>query len=227
MESLSKPDEEEPLQASALMCYHCFDVLVDHLTSSDNIAPRPLNINPKVECPLFVTWELCTNNHWHLRGCIGTLSPRPLYRSVKEYALTSATRDRRFHPISFEETPLLRVGVSLLIKYQPCKDVWDWTIGVHGILIKFCVTNKHYSATYLPEVAHEQGWDHQQAIASLIQKAGYTGKIDDHLYPKIQCTRYQSSKHKQTFQDYLVHKGYNPLPPTLTNKSTVSSCNIN
>jgi AMMECR1 domain-containing protein len=38
------------------------------------------------------------------------------------------------------------------------QDCHDWEVGKHGILISF--TDKggtNYSATYLPEVAHEQG----------------------------------------------------------------------
>lgn len=94
---------------------------------------------------------------FELRGCIGTLAPRPLRTAIGEFALTSAFRDGRFNPIAKHELPHLRVAVSLLINYEECRHVHDWVIGVHGIIITFRHGSADYSATYLPEVAQEQG----------------------------------------------------------------------
>ena len=94
---------------------------------------------------------------FELRGCIGTLAPRPLSTAIGEFALTSAFRDGRFNPIDKHELPFLRVAVSLLVNYEECNHVHDWVIGVHGIIITFRYGSADYSATYLPEVAQEQG----------------------------------------------------------------------
>lgn len=94
---------------------------------------------------------------FELRGCIGTLAPRPLRTAIGEFALTSAFRDGRFNPIAKHELPHLRVAVSLLVNYEECRHVHDWVIGVHGIIITFRHGSADYSATYLPEVAQEQG----------------------------------------------------------------------
>jgi len=94
---------------------------------------------------------------FELRGCIGTLAPRPLRTAIGEFALTSAFRDGRFNPIDKHELPHLRVAVSLLVNYEECSHVHDWVIGVHGIIITFRHGSADYSATYLPEVAQEQG----------------------------------------------------------------------
>ncbi len=100
------------------------------------------------------------DSDYDLRGCIGTLAPRPLHQALSEFALHSALRDRRFDPITLEELPLLRVGVSLLVKYEECDHCHDWEVGVHGIIIRFeCGRGKDYSATYLPEVARDQRYD--------------------------------------------------------------------
>ena len=45
----------------------------------------------------------------------------------------------------------------------------------HGIKITFESEGRHYSATYLPGVAAEQGWDKNETLKSLIKKAGYKG----------------------------------------------------
>jgi AMME syndrome candidate gene 1 protein len=149
------------------MCRYCFDMLVHELFGTDETRNHPpsLELVPKLpesaSTPLFITWEKQQRppdlKHYSLRGCIGTLSPRPLITAIGEYALLAALKDRRFDPIRSEELPYLRVGVSLLVNYEPCDHVHDWEVGFHGILIKFSDNpNTEYSATYLPEVAKEQ-----------------------------------------------------------------------
>jgi uncharacterized protein (TIGR00296 family) len=236
-------DSGAKLVATPSMCFHCFDVLVEELQTASSTFTSKKRIHQKknnwatttpafasdlldvsVECPLFVTWEKQKNkhkseDHWNLRGCIGTLSPRLIVTSVGEYALISALRDRRFNPVQLSELPSLRVSVSLLVQYEVCENVHDWTVGVHGILIKFedndngSSSGQHFSATYLPEVPKEQGWDHKETLDSLIEKAGYHGAVTPKLLQSIHCTRYQSSKCKITFDDYVLQhcQGTNPI----------------
>jgi uncharacterized protein (TIGR00296 family) len=175
------------VEATAEMCHYCFDLLVHELkfnTTNDDKRkskqlkpPSPdflLTLPKSAQTPLFITWEKLQlaataskpSQSYGLRGCIGTLSPRPLTSAIGEYALTAALRDRRFDPIRHDEIPHLRVGVSLLVKYEQCDHVHDWEVGLHGILINFTLddgvsasassTTADYSATYLPEVAKEQ-----------------------------------------------------------------------
>jgi uncharacterized protein (TIGR00296 family) len=178
--------------------------------------------NDAVECPLFITWDKLKHSAsrkqqehrdgYELRGCIGTLSPKPLVSSIGEYALISALRDKRFNPVSLQEFPHLRVSVSLLVQYEDCDHVHDWTVGTHGIMIRWMdeLRQTEYSSTYLPEVAAEQGWDQVTTVASLIRKAGYHGRVCDDLLEKIQCTRYQSSKQKVTFDEFVKRRGHDP-----------------
>jgi uncharacterized protein (TIGR00296 family) len=151
------------------MCFHCFDVLVKELVHGGAHHKRKhpetpdfLKELPKTaQTPLFVTWDkykFSAQSQYVLRGCIGTLSPKPLITAIGEYSLMAALQDRRFKPVESHELPHLRVGVSLLVKYEDCDHVHDWEVGVHGIIIKFTDDdNVMYSATYLPEVAKEQG----------------------------------------------------------------------
>ncbi len=232
-----KKASAQKLSASSTMCYCCFDTLIDGLqqsnqrnTAGNKRKQKPDFVeelaNPSVQCPLFVTWEKCSRNEstWQLRGCIGCLSPRPLATDVSEYALISALNDRRFNPIALEEIPSLRVAVSLLVDYEDCKDVYDWTIGVHGILIKFVVNGRRFDGTFLPEVAKEQRWDHAQTLSSLVRKAGYNGAISTELLKGIKCTRYQSSKCKVTYGEYVNTKckGVDPLQSHLESKRSQS-----
>jgi uncharacterized protein (TIGR00296 family) len=192
-----------------------------------------------VECPIFITWEKCFNSNnnnnassspsWQLRGCIGNLSPRLLATAVEEYAMISAFNDRRFKPIKKTEMHSLRVAVSLLVKYEICKDVYDWTIGVHGILIKFVVNGQHYDGTFLPEVSKQQRWDHTKTISSLIKKAGHDGTITQELLTSIDCTRYQSSKCISTYTEYVNDKckGIDPIFSTIPPPPTTATSNNN
>jgi AMMECR1 domain-containing protein len=80
-------------------------------------------------------------------------------------------------------------------------------IGIHGIIIEFEDSNgNYYSATYLPDVASEQGWSHLEAVTSLMKKAGFRRSVSPAMLQKLKVTRYRSSKHKLTYQEYLAIK---------------------
>lgn len=126
---------------------------------------------------------------------------------LREYAITSATNDSRFSPISRDEYPLLSCAVSILTHFEPCSSYMDWDIGLHGIRIEFLnERGAKRSATYLPEVAHEQGWNHLQTIDSLLRKGGYKAPITSEMRKSIQVTRYRSEKLTLHYNDYVQSK---------------------
>jgi len=95
--------------------------------------------------------------------------------------------------------------VSLLVDFEDGADYLDWTIGLHGIWIEFVNENgRSKTATYLPQVAQEQGWTKLQAIDSLLRKGGYVAPIDDATRKAIKLTRYKSSKCEVSYADYLA-----------------------
>lgn len=72
------------------------------------------------------------------------------------------------------------IGRSLAIDWNPLNTLSSPSLDSrqvdrHGVIIEFEINDRKYSATYLPDVALEQGWDQLQAITSLIKKAGYNG----------------------------------------------------
>lgn len=180
------------------MCFFCFDVLVNHL---NHVAP------PKNPCftnepfPLFVTWQLGEDKH--LRGCIGTFKATNLHLGLRDYAIQSATKDERFHPINRDELNNLYVSVSILTHFEEANDYLDWEVGVHGIRIEFLnERGSKRSATYLPEVASEQAWNRVQTIDSLLRKGGFRGSITDDVRRSIKLTRYRSEKITVSYTDY-------------------------
>ncbi|XP_077514844.1 nuclear protein AMMECR1 isoform X2 [Amblyomma americanum] len=156
---------------------------------------------PPLQSPLFVTWNIGKDKR--LRGCIGTFNAMNLHSGLREYAVTSAFKDSRFSPITRDEFNKLHVSVSILRHFEDGNDYMDWEIGIHGIRIEF-LTEKgsKRTATYLPEVAPEQGWDHVQTIDSLLRKGGYKGSISNDLRKSIHLTRYQSEKVSISYQEY-------------------------
>jgi len=130
------------------------------------------------EYPLFVTWNQhsARSGQKSLRGCIGTFAAQELESGLQSYALTSALEDTRFSPIPASLLPQLSVHVTLLTNFSsPVRDPYDWTIGTHGIRISFTLHGRRYGATYLPSVAEEQGWTKEEALISLMKKAGWNG----------------------------------------------------
>lgn len=154
--------------------------------------------------PLFVTWNsLVSKGQPRLRGCIGTFIPQSVQMGLHEYTLKSAFEDGRFSPIQFQEISKLQCSVSLLTDFEPARDLEDWTIGTHGITIEFQDQfSRRRSATYLPEVAPQQGWSKDETLQFLFEKAGV--RATPSIKAKTTLTRYQSSKCSLVYDEYLA-----------------------
>jgi len=189
------------------LCLFAFDLLISRLRHFSEPS-CPASIPDTDDYALFVTWNKKgrEGERAQLRGCIGTLSPLNLRRGIHTYTLASAFRDKRFRPISIEELENLSVSVSILYDFMSTRDVYDWQVGVHGIIIDFCDKGETYSATYLPEVCVEQGWTKEECISSLIRKSGYRNVITENLLKSIRLTRYSSKKYSLSYSEYLRHR---------------------
>lgn len=183
------------------MCVFCFDVLNNELNNMDD-PRRPHFTNDPY--PLFVTWKIGKDKR--LRGCIGTFSAMELHSGLREYALTSALKDSRFSPITRDELPRLTVSVSILQGFEEARGHLDWTLGIHGIRIEFLnERGARRTATYLPQVAVEQGWDQIQTIDSLLRKGGFRGQITQDTRRAIKLTRYQSTECQMSYSEWREH----------------------
>jgi len=192
--------------ATKLHCVYCFDVIVEDLKGIRRPPSDPTSPTfERTKYPMFVTWKKHNGDgiNWRLRGCIGTFSARDLTDGLKEYARHSAFKDSRFPPVTDREIPFLSCDVSLLTEFERAKDVNDWKVGLHGITIDFTIDGRAYSATFLPEVAKEQGWSKSETISELIAKSGYKKTLSTKSQQNIRVTRYQSSKCALTYEEYL------------------------
>jgi len=118
-----------------------------------------------------------------------------LHDDVISDGINSAFDDTRFSPISLSELPTLSTSVTLLTSFTPCAHALDWDLGTHGIRISFQHHGKRYGATYLPNVAVEQGWNKEETIVSLMRKAGWSGRSREWRDVKgMNVVRYQGKK---------------------------------
>jgi AMMECR1 domain-containing protein len=178
--AIESPSDYTELKATDEMCLHCFDVLLKYILQ-EKMTSQEVDflhtLSPNIICPLFVTWDIRkmngksksvgstdndesgeANDTFILRGCIGSLAPKTLKSALGEYALASALRDGRFRPIVQNEVPLLRVAVSLLVKYEEFNHAHDWEVGTHGIIIKFSHGNIEYSGRWISYEEHFILW---------------------------------------------------------------------
>lgn len=184
------------------MVYYCFDILLSHLKRAELPRSRWPKF-PNDPYPLFVTWKY--GKEKRLRGCIGTFTALRLHEGLREYSLSSALKDSRFQPVRLDEVHKLHCSVSLLTNFESDKNYLDWEIGIHGIRIEFHNEKGHRkTATYLPEVAKEQGWTRTETIDSLLRKAGYWKPVTDDFRNTIKLTRYRSEKIIVAYDEYLA-----------------------
>ncbi len=110
------------------------------------------------------------NKHGQLRGCIGSLEARqPLGRAIIEAAVSAATQDPRFPPVTSAELDDLHIEVSVLSPMRKVESPDEIVVGKHGVVVRQGMR----SGVFLPQVATEQGWDRDTMLTTLcLHKAG-------------------------------------------------------
>lgn len=133
------------------------------------------------------------NKGGELRGCIGhPLPTTPLVNAVIDSAISSATRDPRFPPVTLEELSALEVEVSVLSKPEPIKvkSPREYpkhiVIGRDGLIIEWL----GYAGLLLPQVPVEWGWDAEEFLSHACMKAGL---MPDHwLREGVQISKFSA-----------------------------------
>lgn len=117
-------------------------------------------------CGAFVTLM----KHEMLRGCIGRFdAPDPLYKTVQQMAIASATQDGRFEPVTSGELRDLQIEISVLSPMRKVASIDEIQLGKHGIYLRKGMR----SGTFLPQVATETGWTTEEFLGHCARdKAG-------------------------------------------------------
>jgi AmmeMemoRadiSam system protein A len=121
-----------------------------------------------------------------LRGCIGNIIGRgPLYLTVRDMAIESATGDPRFPRVTPDELKDIDIEISVLSELEKVTNVEEIEMGVHGVLIR----KGFASGVFLPQVAAETGWSRDEFLTNLcVHKAGLlpdawkTGGVDIYIF---------------------------------------------
>ena len=114
---------------------------------------------------MFVT----LTKHGDLRGCMGHFDQDvPLYKLAAEQALVSAFEDPRFPPLDPSELQEISIEISVLSPPRPVASAEEIVVGTHGVILRKGMRG----ATFLPQVAPEQGWGREEMLAHLSLKAG-------------------------------------------------------
>lgn len=141
------------------------------------LASRQLSASLNRKAGAFVTLKCqmgpqatCIGIGDDLRGCIGTIAPiSAVAETVAQRAASAALEDSRFpRQVGIEELRFITVEVSVLTPPRAVKSAEDIVVGQHGIIL----SKDGQSATFLPQVAPEQGWDRATTLRHLSSKAG-------------------------------------------------------
>ncbi len=104
-----------------------------------------------------------------LRGCIGhPYADLPLGEVIARCAVSAASEDPRFPPLTLAELAAANIEISVLGPIESVKDVSEIEVGRHGLI----VSEGYCRGLLLPQVASEHGWDRSTFLAHTCLKAG-------------------------------------------------------
>lgn len=137
-----------------------------HTTVSAMIATDDCSESIYASCGAFVT----LTHHERLRGCIGMMmTDEPLVNTVREMAVSAATHDTRFAPVTGKELDELEIEISVLSPLKKIDHISEIELGKHGIYIRRGLS----SGVFLPQVAVDTGWNLEQYLGHCARdKAG-------------------------------------------------------
>ena len=126
-------------------------------------------------CGVFVTINSLKNGDKKLRGCIGYPYPtNPLVEAVIDSAVSAATRDPRFYPLSLSELGKVVFEVSVLTPPEaievkkPEQYVAKIKVGEDGLIMEKGV----FKGLLLPQVPVEWVWCEEEFLCHCSIKAG-------------------------------------------------------
>ncbi|MFQ6069138.1 MAG: AmmeMemoRadiSam system protein A [Candidatus Aminicenantales bacterium] len=157
-ELLGKPQQQYLLRLAR-------EAIKNHLETGKMLKVKPEYKEVEEKRGAFVTLKV----NDQLRGCIGYPLPyKPLYETVIEVAVSAATQDLRFMPLTRDELEQTKIEISVLSLPKPVKDVKEIKVGRDGII----VSRGANKGLLLPQVPLEYDWDLETFLSHGCLKAG-------------------------------------------------------
>ncbi len=154
--------------------------------------PDPSSLSPLLRQPAACFVSLKTFDR-ELRGCIGTINPacNTLAEEIVVNAVSAATRDPRFLPVSAEELPHLRYSVDVLGEPEPAR-FEDLDPTVFGVIVEDETGSRR--GLLLPDIGGIETAEQQVQIAA--RKAGIAPHQPHRLY-RFRVRRFTEETHAQ------------------------------
>lgn len=148
----------------------------EYLKNGERIGlPEKIDKKLMQPCGVFVTINCVKNGETELRGCIGYPYPTtPLAQAVIDSAISSATQDPRFYPLSLSELDKVVFEVSVLTPPQtvevkkPDEYSKKIKVGRDGLIVE----RGMFKGLLLPQVPIEWEWDEEEFLCQCCIKAG-------------------------------------------------------
>lgn len=179
--------------------------IIDSIVKGLDVPELDLPASFKNKGGVFVT--LKTYPDQDLRGCIGYPEPvAALEEAIVDSAISAATRDPRFSPVSKEELPGLVVEVSLLtppeaISVSSYKELpGKVKIGEDGLIVE----RGWARGLLLPQVPVEWKWKSEEFLAQTCGKAGLSHEAWKD--PKTKFFKFQAEVFSEEKPGGKVHR---------------------
>jgi AmmeMemoRadiSam system protein A len=139
-------------------------------------APKPKELTPEMRERAGVFVSL--HKHGQLRGCIGTFEPQKdnVAEEIIANAISSATRDPRFRPVTPSELDDLEYSVDILTEPEPVTDISQLDPKEYGVIVE----SGWKKGLLLPDLEGVDSVEEQIAICRL--KAGISAGESVKLY---------------------------------------------
>lgn len=150
---------------------------VEEYLRTEKCIRAPENTSEKLlqPCGVFVTINNLEKGRKKLRGCIGYPYPTdPLVEAVIQSAISAATHDPRFYPLSLAELGKVIFEISVLTPPQkievkkPKEYQTKIKVGEDGLIVE----RGMYKGLLLPQVPVEWKWDEEEFLCQCCIKAG-------------------------------------------------------
>ena len=153
-----------------------------HVRDGKKLRPGKLSPEMRERAGVFVS----IHKHGQLRGCIGTFEPREknVAAEIIANAISSATGDPRFPPVTASELDDLEYSVDILTEPEPVMDINQLDHKEYGVIVE----TGWRKGLLLPDLEGVDSVEEQIAICRL--KAGISGDEPVNLY-RFQVRRYR------------------------------------
>lgn len=143
--------------------------------STENIEQIEIPNELLVQKSCFVSLHLSKNND--LRGCIGTIEPveENLFYEIIRNSISSATRDRRFNPLSIKELDNIEISVDVLSTPEKKSDLSHHNPKTHGLIIS---DKNHRRGVLLPNL---EGVDTKEQQIEIVKRKAVIAKYETAL----------------------------------------------